>query len=786
MAEHNVEIGFLGNLEGVRVSITQLSELLRGLVSPIQGVREHLGEVAEAFAAAFAIEKITEFARHMGETAEGIEKVGAQLGISTDQVQQLGYLARSSGTSLDALGSEFARMAMGAGEQSDRMIRGLRTFGLSIRDVQSGDAISFLTKFSEAYSKLADGTTKAAATQAVWGRGAREAALLFNQGAEGIKRHLDELAATQSIISPDAIAGLAALHHEFVMMDTAIQGAEAQAFIPFRGAVQGTVAIVADLASAFSEAMKSGGLMKSVIDFLATGLKGAVTAVAGAVYVFRDLWATASFGIDTIGNGFLTLGGAISRVVVAIATGWQEFFAGLIASGMATVRALGAEFNNLLSLGSAAARLDLAGVKSAWAEMGSAATTAGKEIGAGFARAGAGVDLSGAKAEFDKFNTDQTARNKAFTDTLIKNDQAFASEYKKIWDNIHAHEEGDRPAPKFDPRDKQAADRVAAALKAIDGEVKAEQDGLKRKESVWTTAVSLNQMTNQQRLANDEEATEASYNIERAALSRGLDIPGLKLAQRQELNNKLEALERSHQQRMIDLDHEAVTSAAKDIEGYLSTVTGAFNSQLRGLLAGTTSFRSAMKAIAGDLIISMIQGIESWVVKWIAGQLAATTASTTGAAARAAADTAGSATSIATTIATALSKIGAGVSATIAGVTGNLALILGPAAPAAGAAAGAETAAAATAALVLDTGAWQIGAGVTPAFLHPGEMVLPGPSADMMRDALGGGGSGGDIHLHVSAVDGASVARLFQNNGMQLASVLRDVWQNNRSVRPAF
>jgi hypothetical protein len=54
----------------------------------------------------------------------------------------------------------------------------------------------------------------------------------------------------------------------------------------------------------------------------------------------------------------------------------------------------------------------------------------------------------------------------------------------------------------------------------------------------------------------------------------------------------------------------------------LQTVTGAFNSPLRGLLAGTTSWASAMKSIAADMFMKMIEQVEQWALKHAATMIA--------------------------------------------------------------------------------------------------------------------------------------------------------------------
>jgi hypothetical protein len=242
---------------------------------------------------------------------------------------------------------------------------------------------------------------------------------------------------------------------------------------------------------------------------------------------------------------------------------------------------------------------------------------------------------------------------------------------------------------------------------------------------------------------------------------------------------------------MLQLDSQSIQSMAQKWQEGLSAITGAFNSQLRGLLAGTTSFHQAFKSMVGDLIITFIQACEQMGVKWLALQLGMTTASTTGASERAAAEAAGQGTSIASSVATALSKIQAGVASTIAGVTGATALTLGPAAPAAGAAAGAETEAAALAVLApFEVGAYEIPR-ITPALLHRGEMVLPASFASGLRSAISGGstGAGVDTHNHFhfpGVMDTNGFMQAIRNNSSPIARMLSKAMTQNPSLRPAY
>jgi hypothetical protein len=197
------------------------------------------------------------------------------------------------------------------------------------------------------------------------------------------------------------------------------------------------------------------------------------------------------------------------------------------------------------------------------------------------------------------------------------------------------------------------------------------------------------------------------------------------------------------------------------VESGLSTLTGAFNSQLRGLLAQTTSWAQAGKNIVADMFLKMIELGEQWVVKRAAAMIAdslvskttvatdvvahaaaeaaKTEATVAGAAARTAAETTSSAAGIGAQIANAITSVGIDAGKVFAGVFGFLAPTMGPAA-----AAPAEASAAAALAgglAPLAVGAWEIPS-IMPALLHPGEMVVPATFAAGLRSQAAGGGGG--------------------------------------------
>ena len=174
----------------------------------------------------------------------------------------------------------------------------------------------------------------------------------------------------------------------------------------------------------------------------------------------------------------------------------------------------------------------------------------------------------------------------------------------------------------------------------------------------------------------------------------------------------------------------------------LGSIETAFNLQLRGLLAGTTTWSQAFKKILGDLIIQFIEMCETMVVKWTAAQLAQTTAATTGAAVRAAAAQGAASAGVLANAANAIKAIMTDAGQAFAGVFAFLAPTMGPAAAGPAAAAQASVSAAA----IFDVGTDCVVRGGL-ALIHPGETIIPPARGS---GPFSGAGLGAQVHAPVS------------------------------------
>jgi hypothetical protein len=321
-------------------------------------------------------------------------------------------------------------------------------------------------------------------------------------------------------------------------------------------------------------------------------------------------------------------------------------------------------------------------------------------------------------------------------------------------------------------------DGISAAMKEADGEIRVLRASLDQKKVLLDQGVAQYRLTQDQKFAALERYTQQEFEAERSILQNQLAIGGLTLTQRQTILNKLKELESKHNADMIALDGQAVAAQIALWRGALSSIESSWNGQLRGLLAGTTSFKNAFKSILGDMVVNAVQYFTKMGVEWLAVQLGMTTATTTGAAARAAAEVAGAEATLPVRAAKFASDITANAGLVFAGIFASLAPVLGPAAAGPAGVGQASVLAELAAVPKLDVGTPMV---LSDGFaqIHKGEAIVPAS----VNGAWQGGGGGPVLHLQFNA-NAAMSAKEIKQHARTIAQTVTEHWQNNPSTRP--
>jgi hypothetical protein len=283
--------------------------------------------------------------------------------------------------------------------------------------------------------------------------------------------------------------------------------------------------------------------------------------------------------------------------------------------------------------------------------------------------------------------------------------------------------------------------------------------------------VSQFKITQDQKFALLEAETADEYKAELDLLKQKQSLWAQGTQQYNDITGQMKAIAAKGYAELVRLDEQSIAAQQALWTGYLTTVTGAFNSQLRGLLEGTTSWHKATIKMLEDLTIKFIEMAEQMVVKWLAAEVAQTTATTSGAAARAAADQAASSAGLLANAADATRTIINDAAQAFAGVFAFLAPTMGPAAAGPAAAAQATVSAAA----IYEAGTDYVVRGGL-ALIHPGETIIPAArgTGPYTGARMGGAQVHAPVSINVSALDSQSVARFFNDNSKHMLRAIND------------
>ena len=341
----------------------------------------------------------------------------------------------------------------------------------------------------------------------------------------------------------------------------------------------------------------------------------------------------------------------------------------------------------------------------------------------------------------DKFASLATASSQAFSaerlqpyrDALIATqalEQSFAADRARASAALRS---GD---------DEEYADAMKAAQLASAEEMRLLADGLKQKLALYAEEARAYEITQSEKLTLSRQALDQEYALELAALQRREALGQQSLADRQRLDDMIIEAARRRNDEAASLTRSALQEQEREVQSFAESIEQAFNAQLRGLISGTETWRTAFRSVLEDLTVKFIEWTETSVAHHVVGEAMMTSATTAGAAARAGAEEAGAAASMGAQGAAMIRSILSSAAETFAGVFGFLSPLMGPLAAGPAAAAQATVAGMAGAVASADIGMWQVPQDMLT-LVHHNELIMPAAEAGAFRSLLGDGHAAG-------------------------------------------
>src|ERR1700728_3231905 len=165
MADNDVEVKFGAQTAEATAGIDEVKSALGSFSSPIQSAIADFKALGTAIVGAFALDKIADFADKYASMGEQIERSSAMLGVSTQSVQELGYIATITGGSADGMAMASERLQLNlqrAQVPTSQQALALRSLGLSAKDLIGVPIDEQMNRIADAVSKFGDGGNKTA------------------------------------------------------------------------------------------------------------------------------------------------------------------------------------------------------------------------------------------------------------------------------------------------------------------------------------------------------------------------------------------------------------------------------------------------------------------------------------------------------------------------------------------------------------------------------------------------------------------------------------------------
>lgn len=344
-------------------------------------------------------------------------------------------------------------------------------------------------------------------------------------------------------------------------------------------------------------------------------------------------------------------------------------------------------------------------------------------------------------------------------------------------------------ANEVNPMDQEALDEAARRKKDAaekKGHNKAPQSDEAEQRRIYTEdydykkqmdelKVQSGELTQREELKDLMQQLDVEHNEISASFDRQMKLYSEDAVQYKRLLSEKTVADQKYNIEHTKLTQQLTKEDNKNWESSIKTIEGAFDQMTTGILRGTQTIQGAFLRLAGNLVISMLNATAKISFDWIkrTGEEVAATAA--GEQAKVAAKTAGAAEGKAVDDAMSSAEIhkdalkaGAGAYSALVGIP-----IIGPIiAPIAGAVAFAAVAA---------YDSFEVGTPYVPktglAMIHEGERIT---TADENRK--GNNRGGGDVHLHVHALDHRDVKRYVNQNAHIIAKAVGGSIRNgNRS-----
>jgi hypothetical protein len=644
VADTSVIVDIGAKVDGLEAGVAQAKSSLESLGGSASELTTAFHGLLAAVGGAFAIDKIEQFIDAMTNLNIQMERAKSMIGLPTESFAGLNLAAESVGGTMQMLEMGIGRMnlKLAQAEAGTKTAKaGFDALGLSVKDLINLPADQQILKIANAFSVLKDGPQKAAIAIETLSRAGITLLPIFNQGAAAIQKFMEmtDRAGTGGARNKDALDQFAAAAHSVHLAGLEVEESwRGVGETLTTGIAPGLIALkntFSGLLESINNNIKAGGVFKTImqdIDYFFIGLAAIVAAGNAAMQAF---WEGIKLGAATASNDFTALKNIISQAFKDPLPFVDAMGKTLIAMAVE----VGKAFVDLGLIITKALTLDFSGAKRAFDDLVAADHDAAGKIRAAWS--GVSSDISNIWADAQQKNraasADGALRIKEISNQLnadltrIANTQADKEVQIAQTKNARLRIESGQAT-------KDAMAEAQRQIGIINQQYEIQSDAIKAQ---YKNVKDFFGVIESQKTAQLIAAINQRQSAELAVLQNIEDHYKLTVAERQKIEDEKTKIVLKATLDRQKAEEAATASITKTWNKMADDISSSFNSQLRGLLDGTTTFTAAIGRMLGDLIIKFISDIDKWAVEWMMQQLRVTIFGQTQTAAQVATTTAG-------------------------------------------------------------------------------------------------------------------------------------------------
>ena len=207
----DVQVTFSAQVGQLISGVDQAKEAIRSIGGVVNSAASVFTGFGEAFAGAFAVDQAADFISQMTDLGTSTLRTAAELGVSTTQAQQLGFIAKETGGDANGLALAMERLQLNlqhAQSSTSLQALALKSLGLSAKDLIALPLNTQLDRIANSFAKFADGPNKTAIALELFGRSGADMIPILDRGSTGMDKLRKSAEDAGIIVSRDTVTAL--------------------------------------------------------------------------------------------------------------------------------------------------------------------------------------------------------------------------------------------------------------------------------------------------------------------------------------------------------------------------------------------------------------------------------------------------------------------------------------------------------------------------------------------------------------------------------------------------